>query len=191
MNTTDPLDPGLQEKLPNGQQAKHLVLPKADRAKGFMRPVCGEYEHEFCGKTTVIGNEIAETFARQPDFYDSTFCSHCREYDVVSHFHWCDDLGGVLGSIPAAKEPALPIGGEAEEPESFTPPPVKGYRELSKADVDMMNDIKQLGEEIQKRVDALMADPETDKRWVSIGATELQQGCMALTRSIARPSTFA
>lgn len=192
MNTTDPKDPGLLETLPNGQRAKHLVLPKAERAQGFMRPVCAEYRHKETGKTTVIGIDIAETFARQPDFYIETFCSHQRKYLPVSEFEWTDELGGDVGTIPEPKEAQPPLGESAnDEPETFTPPPIDGYRELTKADVAMMNDIKQLGEEMQKRVDALMADAETDKRWIAIGATHLQQGCMALTRSIAKPSTFA
>jgi hypothetical protein len=32
--------------------------------------------------------------------------------------------------------------------------------------------------------------PSIDQRWVSIGATQLQQGWMAVIRSIAQPSTF-
>ena len=32
--------------------------------------------------------------------------------------------------------------------------------------------------------------PSIDQRWVSIGATQLQQGFMAVIRGIAQPSTF-
>ena len=36
----------------------------------------------------------------------------------------------------------------------------------------------------------LRAQDGLDQRWVSIGATELQQGLMALTRAIAKPTFF-
>ena len=32
--------------------------------------------------------------------------------------------------------------------------------------------------------------PSLDQRWVSIGATDLQTGLMALTRGVAQPTTF-
>jgi hypothetical protein len=32
--------------------------------------------------------------------------------------------------------------------------------------------------------------PPLDQRWISIGATELQQGFMAVIRGIAQPTTF-
>lgn len=32
--------------------------------------------------------------------------------------------------------------------------------------------------------------PSIDQRWVSIGATDLQRGFMAVIRGIAQPSTF-
>ena len=34
------------------------------------------------------------------------------------------------------------------------------------------------------------SQPALDQRWVSVGATDLQQGFMALVRSIAQPTTF-
>ncbi|WP_439955040.1 Acb2/Tad1 domain-containing protein [Klebsiella pneumoniae] len=44
----------------------------------------------------------------------------------------------------------------------------------------------QLGELVQK----LRATEGLDQRWVSIGATDLQTGLMALTRGVAQPTTF-
>lgn len=37
---------------------------------------------------------------------------------------------------------------------------------------------------------ASLINKDIDQRWVSIGATELQQGLMALTRAIAKPTFF-
>lgn len=67
---------------------------------------------------------------------------------------------------------------------------IKGYRELSQTEIDRMNDIKQLGVVLGELVGALRADPRLDQRWISIGATDLQTGLMALTRGVARPETF-
>jgi hypothetical protein len=36
-----------------------------------------------CGKTTKLGQALAETYARQPDFYGGTFCSFCRSHFLV------------------------------------------------------------------------------------------------------------
>ncbi len=67
---------------------------------------------------------------------------------------------------------------------------IKGYRELSQADIDLMNEIKAKGPELQALLDKLREHPDTDKRWLSIGATDLQTGLMALTRAVAKPDFF-
>lgn len=53
-----------------------------------------------------------------------------------------------------------------------------------------MNKIKQKGVELGELVQQLQANGTLDQRWVSIGKTELQQGIMALVRSVAQPTTF-
>lgn len=67
---------------------------------------------------------------------------------------------------------------------------IKGYRELTQQEIDMMNTIKEQGVQLGRLVETLRAMPDLDQRWVSIGATELQQGLMALTRSVAKPTFF-
>ena len=67
---------------------------------------------------------------------------------------------------------------------------IKGYRDLSQAEIDMMNEVKSKGEELGDLVARLKQMPEMDQRWVSIGATDLQTGVMALVRSIAKPTSF-
>jgi hypothetical protein len=67
---------------------------------------------------------------------------------------------------------------------------IKGYRELSQAEIDAMNEIKAKGAELGDLVDRLRSNSELDQRWVSIGATDLQTGLMALTRSVAKPTFF-
>ena len=67
---------------------------------------------------------------------------------------------------------------------------IKGYRELSQVEIDLMNEIKDKGKELGELVDKLRRDERLDQRWVSIGATDFQTGLMALTRSIAKPTFF-
>lgn len=67
---------------------------------------------------------------------------------------------------------------------------IKGYRDLSQTEIDLMNRCKATAEEVGKLAEDVKALPETDKRWASIAITQLQQGFMALIRSIAKPTTF-
>lgn len=67
---------------------------------------------------------------------------------------------------------------------------IKGYRDLSQAEIDLMNEIKAKGVELGDLVAKLRAAEGLDQRWISIGATDLQTGLMALTRGVAQPTTF-
>ena len=67
---------------------------------------------------------------------------------------------------------------------------IKGYRELSQEEIDLMNEIKTKGVELGELVAKLRSVDGVDQRWVSLGATDLQTGLMALTRSVARPEFF-
>ena len=41
-----------------------------------------------CGAVTKMGEAIAETYARDPKFYGSTFCVGCNKHLPVSEFVW-------------------------------------------------------------------------------------------------------
>lgn len=75
--------------------------------------------------------------------------------------------------------------------ETFTQPKITGYRQLNEQEAQWMNEVKAKGEELGELVQHLRDRPDMyDQRWVSIGATDLQTGLMALIRSIAKPTTF-
>lgn len=90
--------------------------------------------------------------------------------------------------------------------ETFTQPKITGYRQLTEAEAILMNEGKALAEQVGAYVEKLRtlngqpgpANPEgvnttmpkLDQRWISIGATQLQQGFMAVIRGIAQPTTF-
>ena len=67
---------------------------------------------------------------------------------------------------------------------------ITGYRELNAAEIDTMNKIKAMGISLGALVGTLRSNEHFDQRWVSIGATHMQEGLMALTRAVAKPTTF-
>lgn len=74
--------------------------------------------------------------------------------------------------------------------ETFQQPKITGYRQLTEAEAVLMNEIKAQGVVLGALVERLRSAPDVDGRWVAIGATDLQTGLMALTRAVARPTTF-
>ncbi len=74
--------------------------------------------------------------------------------------------------------------------ETFVQPKIIGYRQLNEAEAALMNEIKARGVELGQLVDKLRKTEGIDQRWASVGATDLQTGLMALTRSVAKPTTF-
>jgi hypothetical protein len=67
---------------------------------------------------------------------------------------------------------------------------ITGYRDLSQAENDMMNEAQALAEQCGNLITKLEADPTTDKRNVALGKTNLQQGFMWAIRAVAQPTTF-
>ena len=78
---------------------------------------------------------------------------------------------------------------------------IKGYRELSPAEISLMNAIKEQGVHLEETLNAvdsfITADNEEHgtpdaeaRRWLAIARTQLQQGLMAATRAVARPNFF-
>ena len=90
--------------------------------------------------------------------------------------------------------------------ETMIQPKITGYRQLSEDEVALMNEGKALAEKCGEYIAKLRSHPGTrpdgtaptlpgmlpalDQRWVSIGATDLQRGFMAVIRSIAQPTDF-
>ena len=66
---------------------------------------------------------------------------------------------------------------------------IKGYRELNADEIALMNEIKAHGVTLGELF-AKLAMANTDIRWLAIGHTHLQQGLMAWTRAVAKPTFF-
>lgn len=98
--TTDPTDPRLghgPDEEPAPQNEVYLILSDEERAKGFMRPVRRVYIHDTCKTATTMAQAIAETYAREPKFYGSTYCVACQGHFPVHQFVWAAD-GTRVGS---------------------------------------------------------------------------------------------
>lgn len=72
----------------------------------------------------------------------------------------------------------------------FVQPKITGYRQLSESEVALMNEGKALSAACGEYIAKLRAKESLDQRWVSIGATHMQEGFMAAIRGIAQPTTF-
>ena len=137
--STEPGAPGPIDPK-TGMHTDYWVLPPAERAKGYVRPLRNTYvhvgvkpptnlrdltaeEHERydqygyikyeaygpehspivgrywtketlaslgkgCQASTTMHMAFAETYARDPNYYGSTFCAHCKEHFPVEEFVW-------------------------------------------------------------------------------------------------------
>jgi hypothetical protein len=67
---------------------------------------------------------------------------------------------------------------------------VRGYRPQSEENVALVNANKAVEEEILQILDSLGEHPGVDKRWLAIGRTHIEQGFMAVNRSVFCPERF-
>ncbi len=84
----------IKEGRLQGQQKDYVVLAEAEREKGFVRPYRDAYRHDKCGAVTTMGRALSETYARDPGFYNGTFCATCRAHFPVGEdgeFAWTAD----------------------------------------------------------------------------------------------------
>jgi len=69
--------------------------------------------------------------------------------------------------------------------------PVAGYRPQNDDAVTLVNSNKQAEERLLRLMDTLAKDMlpgvDADKRWLAIARTQIEQGFMALNRSIFKP----
>jgi len=93
-----PVTPDHRDISPaTGQQKGYIVLTAEERAKGFVRSVRHDYVHQKCGTLTRMAKSIAETYARDPSFYNGTFCVGCRGHFPLAEFRW-DGTDEAVGS---------------------------------------------------------------------------------------------
>ena len=81
---------------------------------------------------------------------------------------------------------------------------ITGYRDLNQEEIDLMNEVKALGPQIEEVLLKIMAHTEkcreasedsrmdnaTPERFLALAKTELQTGLMFATRAVAQPEFF-
>lgn len=65
--------------------------------------------------------------------------------------------------------------------------PVAGYKPQTQTKVDCVNAMKVREELILQQLDFMSTDEEIDQRWLAAGRLAIEQGFMAINRSIFRP----
>ena len=105
------------------------------------------------------------------------------------------------------EELALEVRSTPSNARVTRPEPVKvaisGYRQLSKAEQDLINEIKQAAQDVACLVTSVRNFteenhlPEVDvvtrlnpARWAALADTDFQVGFMKLVRAVARPTTY-
>lgn len=71
-----------------GLQKGYIVLTPEERSKGFVRPLRRTYLHKTCMTTTRMSLDISETYARDPYFYNATYCCACKLHLPLTEFVW-------------------------------------------------------------------------------------------------------
>lgn len=69
--------------------------------------------------------------------------------------------------------------------------PVKGYTDQGKNTIGMVNINKDLEETVLERLDVLADDVGTDKRWLAIAKTHIEEGFMAMNRAVFKPKRIS
>lgn len=67
---------------------------------------------------------------------------------------------------------------------------IKGYRDLTQEEIDLMNEVKEKGAELGVLIEKLDGIAEIDKNWLVAGKLNVQQGLMAIVRAITKPDFF-
>lgn len=67
---------------------------------------------------------------------------------------------------------------------------IKGYRELTEEEIDLMNETKELAESCNKLLNKLTLAEGTDMRCLRLARDNLQQGFMWAVRAVAKPDSF-
>jgi len=80
---------------------------------------------------------------------------------------------------------------------------IKGYRDLTQHEIDLMNKIKAFGPQLESLINEIhdhlnsqvgdMFDSDIDFepfKWMDMGKRDLQTGLMFLTRAVAQPNSF-
>lgn len=75
------------------------------------------------------------------------------------------------------------------EEKTFTPPPVKGYRELTQSDVDLVNELKEAEAAYAAVWKKVKNAPGTDQRMIALARSYMETAAMWAARSVFQPDS--
>jgi menaquinone-dependent protoporphyrinogen IX oxidase len=64
---------------------------------------------------------------------------------------------------------------------------IKGYRELSEQDIELVNLIKEAEIQVGTLWRVVVGQSTADRRWTAVAKTHFQEGFTALVRSVTKP----
>jgi hypothetical protein len=64
---------------------------------------------------------------------------------------------------------------------------IKGYRELSEQDIELVNLIKEAEIQVGELWRMVIEQNAPDRRWTAVAKTHFQEGFTALVRSVTKP----
>lgn len=69
---------------------------------------------------------------------------------------------------------------------------IEGYRDLTQEEINVMDDIKRLGNSFGNFLENLKhnTDLDIDQQLLATGMTDIQKGIMMAIRSVAKPTSF-
>jgi len=84
------------DKDEDGQYENYPVIEEGHEPE-FKQEPRKSYIHEKCGVKTTMRGELPESIARDPTWYDKTFCYGCKDHVPVEEVHWEDGNDWVVG----------------------------------------------------------------------------------------------
>lgn len=91
------LTPEEQERHRESGYVKYEAYPKGDTGVLGRFWTQAQLDRKGCGAVTTMGLELCQTYARNPKFYGSTYCTTCQMHRPVNEFAWVED-GATVGS---------------------------------------------------------------------------------------------
>lgn len=86
-------------------------------------------------------------------------------------------------------KPPMPLKDQETGRDTFSPGlPIPGYTSQSSSAVALVTMHKHEEERILRHMDNLAERDDIDRRWLAIARTHFEQSCMALNRSVFKPS---
>lgn len=102
----------------DGQMTDHITLPPEERAAGALDGVPRVYQHERCGESTGMPEEIIRSYLKNPWLYSNfTFCCGCGDYFDEKEFFWTETGENLAAYKARLKSRAKKRGKRSRKPQ--------------------------------------------------------------------------